>query len=320
MNTVGYARVSDVHQNDDRQMIAMSEYGIPPERIFVDKQSGKDFERPAFKKLLKKLKPGDVLYIKSIDRLGRDYAEILNYWRILTKERCVDIVVIDMPLLDTRRGKDLLGTLIADIVLNLLSFVAQNERENIRQRQAEGIAAAKARGVRFGRPIKKPPEDFAILVKLWERGKLPLPKLLEQTDFKIATFYRRLRELRATKQKSNYQKVPPMPCHSSETVEVDAIVEALKAEITECTGTGICENNQVSQATGRLSTSSEIKKSTIKKPPDGFVFSGEAMAARKTGNANIFEAEMLEKRRVLQAVSGISGIEVKKATIKRYTF
>ena len=207
MNTVGYVRVSDVHQNDDRQMIAMSELGIPPERVFVDKQSGKDFERPAFKKLLKKLKPGDLLYIKSIDRLGRDYAEVLNYWRILTKERCVDIVVIDMPLLDTRRGKDLLGTLIADIVLNLLSFVAQNERENIRQRQTEGIAAAKARGVRFGRPIKKPPEDFAILVKLWERGRLPLPKLLEQTGLKPATFYRRLRELRPQRKERNYKKV-----------------------------------------------------------------------------------------------------------------
>ena len=201
MATFGYARVSDVHQNDDRQMIAMSEHGIPPERVFVDKQSGKDFDRPAFKSLLKKLKPGDVLYIKAIDRLGRDYAEILNFWRILTKERFVDIVVIDMALLDTRQGKDLLGTLIADLVLNLLSFVAQNERENIRQRQAEGIAAAKARGVRFGRPTKNPPEDFSILVKQWRRGKLPLPALLEQADLKTATFYRRLREYHAVKPK-----------------------------------------------------------------------------------------------------------------------
>ena len=201
MSTFGYARVSDAHQNDDRQMIAMSEHGIPPERVFVDKQSGKDFDRPAFKSLLKKLNPGDLLFIKSIDRLGRDYAEILNFWRILTKERYVDIVVIDMPLLDTRQGKDLLGTLIADIVLNLLSFVAQNERENIRQRQSEGIAAAKARGVHFGRPIKRPPEDFDILVKQWKRGKLPLPALLEQADLKIATFYRRLREYHVTKPK-----------------------------------------------------------------------------------------------------------------------
>ena len=202
MATFGYCRVSDAHQNDDRQMVSMNEHGIPSERVFADKQSGKDFNRPAFKKLLKKLKPGDLLYIKSIDRLGRDYAEILNFWRILTKERCVDIVVIDMPLLDTRRGKDLLGTLIADLVLNLLSFVAQNERENIRQRQAEGIAAAKARGVRFGRPIIKPPDDFSVLVKKWERGKLLLPVLLEQADLKAATFYNRLRDLRTVKKRA----------------------------------------------------------------------------------------------------------------------
>ena len=201
MATWGYVRVSDIHQNDDRQMIAMSEHGIPPERVFVDKQSGKDFDRPAFKSLLKKLKPGDVLYIKAIDRLGRNYAEILNYWRILTKERCVDIVVIDMALLDTRQGKDLLGTLIADLVLALLSFCSQNERENTRQRQAEGIAAAKARGVRFGRPTKNPPDDFGILVKQWKRGKLTLSSLLEQTDLKTATFYRRLREFHSAKPK-----------------------------------------------------------------------------------------------------------------------
>jgi len=199
MATYGYARVSGIDQNEDRQMIAMSEYGIPPECVFIDKQSGKDFNRPAFNSLLKKLKPGDLLFIKSIDRLGRDYAEILNFWRILTKERSVDIVVIDMPLLDTRQGKDLLGTLIADLVLNLLSFVAQNERESIRQRQAEGIAAAKARGVRFGRPIINPPEDFNILVKQWKRGNLSLPVLLEQSDLKTATFYRRLREFHVAK-------------------------------------------------------------------------------------------------------------------------
>ena len=199
MATYGYARVSGIDQNDDRQMIAMNEQGITPEYVFADKQSGKDFERPAFKKLLKRLKPGDLLFIKSIDRLGRNYAEILNFWRILTKERYVDIVVIDMPLLDTRQGKDLLGTLIADLVLNLLSFVAQNERESIRQRQAEGIAAAKARGVRFGRPIREPPEDFGILVKQWKHGKLSLSALLERSDLKTATFYRRLREFHGAK-------------------------------------------------------------------------------------------------------------------------
>jgi len=201
MMTFGYVRVSGTGQNDDRQMIAMSEQGVPLECVFSDKLSGKDFERPAYKSLLENLKPGDLLYIKSIDRLGRNYHEIQNQWRILTKERCVDIAVIDMPLLDTRQGKDLLGTLIADLVLTLLSFVAQNERVNIRQRQAEGIAAAKARGVRFGRPVKKPPNDFGILVKQWECGKLLLPTLLEQKGMKIATFYRRLREFRAAKPK-----------------------------------------------------------------------------------------------------------------------
>ena len=201
MATWGYTRVSWADQNDDRQMIAMSEQGIPPECVFVDKQSGKDFDRPAYKALLEILKPGDLLFIKSIDRLGRNYSEIIENWRILTKERGVDIAVIDMELLDTRQGKDLLGTLIADLVLTLLSFVAQNERENIRQRQVEGIAAAKSRGVRFGRPISKPPVDFGVLVKQWERGKLLLPALMEQADLKTATFYRRLREFRATKQK-----------------------------------------------------------------------------------------------------------------------
>jgi DNA invertase Pin-like site-specific DNA recombinase len=199
MATFGYVRVSSADQNEDRQVIAMNEHGIPQERVFTDKQSGRDFERPAYKSLLKSLKSGDLLYIKSIDRLGRNYDEIQNQWRILTKERRVDITVIDMPLLDTRRGKDLLGTLIADIVLNLLSFVAQSERENIRQRQAEGITAAKTRGIRFGRPVKKPKEDFSIWVRQWERGKLPLSMLLEQTGMKKATFYRRLREFRAAR-------------------------------------------------------------------------------------------------------------------------
>jgi DNA invertase Pin-like site-specific DNA recombinase len=207
MASFGYVRVSDINQNEDRQVAAMNDLGIPPKRIFADKQSGKDFERPAYKSLLNRLKPGDLLYIKSIDRLGRNYDEILNHWRVLTKERQVDIAVIDMPILDTRRGKDLLGTLIADIVLNLLSFVAQNERENIRQRQAEGIAAAKARGVRFGRPGIKPPDDFGALVRQWERNRLSLSALLKLTDLTISTFYRRLRELRATRKKGSYQNV-----------------------------------------------------------------------------------------------------------------
>ena len=201
MAVYGYVRVSSADQNEDRQLIAMDEIGISSDSIFTDKQSGKDFDRKAYKALIHKLKDGDLLYIKSIDRLGRNYEEIQNQWRIITKEKGADIAVIDMPLLDTRSGKDLLGTLIADLVLNLLSFVAQSERESIRKRQAEGIAAARARGVSFGRPVKKPPDNFAALVKQWQRGKLPLAELLAQTGLKEATFYNRLREYRATKGK-----------------------------------------------------------------------------------------------------------------------
>jgi len=182
-------------------MLAMSGLDIPPARIYADKQSGKDFDRPAYKALLRKLKPGDLLCVKSIDRLGRNYVEIQEQWRILTKERGVDVAVIDMPLLDTRNGKDLMGAFLADIVLQILSFVAQNERENIRKRQAEGVAAARARGVRFGRPVKKPPENFGELVRRWERGSLPIEAVLAQTGLTEATFYRRLRELRLTKEK-----------------------------------------------------------------------------------------------------------------------
>ena len=201
MTTYGYVRVSSTDQNEGRQTLAMSELKIPPSQVFTDKISGKDFERPAYKALTDKLIPGDLIYIKSIDRLGRNYDEIQNQWRILTKERGVDIAVIDMPLLDTRNGKDLMGTFLADIVLQILSFVAQNERETIKKRQAEGIAAAKLRGVRFGRPIKKPPENFGTLVKQWEHGKLPIGELLEQTGLKEATFYRRLREYRIKNKK-----------------------------------------------------------------------------------------------------------------------
>jgi len=192
----GYIRVSSTDQNEDRQLVALEALKIPAEQIYMDKLSGKEFNRPAYKSLVKRLKNGDLLYIKSIDRLGRNYEEIQNQWRILTKEKDVDIAVIDMPLLDTRNGKDLMGTFIADLVLQILSFVAQNERETIKKRQAEGIAAAKARGVRFGRPIKKPPENFGLLVKRWERGKMSLEEILGQTGLKEATFYRRLRELR----------------------------------------------------------------------------------------------------------------------------
>ena len=159
-NCYGYIRVSTREQNEDRQLIALRKLSISEKNIFLDKMSGKDFDRPQYRKLVRKLKKDDLLYIKSIDRLGRNYTEILEQWRILTKEKGIDIVVLDMPLLDTRRGKDLMGTFLSDIVLQVLSFVAENERTTIRQRQAEGIAAAKARGVRFGRPPKALPENF----------------------------------------------------------------------------------------------------------------------------------------------------------------
>ncbi len=160
MKEYGYVRVSSLDQNEERQMVEMRKLGIAEENIFKDKQSGKDFNRPMYQKLLRKLKKGDVLYILSIDRLGRNYEEIQSQWRFLTREKEADISVIDMPLLDTRRGKDLMGTFLADIVLQILSFVAQNEREFIRKRQAEGIAAAKAKGVKFGRPPIPLPDNF----------------------------------------------------------------------------------------------------------------------------------------------------------------
>jgi DNA invertase Pin-like site-specific DNA recombinase len=201
MAQYAYVRVSSLDQNEDRQLDAMTALKIPQSNTFIDKQSGKDFQRPAYQSLLKKVKPGDIIFIKSIDRLGRNYDEIQTQWRVLTKERGVDIVVIDMPLLDTRINKDLMGTFIADLVLQILSFVSHSERDSIKKRQAEGIASARARGVRFGRPIKKPPENFATVVKQWERGNIALADVLRQTGLKEATFYRRLREFRLTKQK-----------------------------------------------------------------------------------------------------------------------
>ena len=195
----GYVRVSSQEQNEDRQLIAMAEAGVARANIFMDKQSGKDFERPNYKRLMKKLRPGDTLIIKSIDRLGRNYEEIQNQWRIITKEKKVDIVVIDMPLLDTRRDKNLLGTFISDLVLQLLSFISENERTTIRQRQAEGIAAAKKRGVRFGRPTKEAPPDFDELIAKWQKKEMPLDEILRQYGMSESTFYRRLRERSAMK-------------------------------------------------------------------------------------------------------------------------
>jgi len=195
----GYIRVSTKEQNEDRQRIALRDAAVPERNIFMDKLSGKDFNRPQYKRMVKKLKPDDLLYIKSIDRLGRNYEEIQNQWRALTKEKRIDIVVLDMPLLDTRRGKDLVGTFLSDIVLQVLSFVAENERVNIRQRQAEGIAAAKKRGVRFGRPYVKPPSDFPAIVAEWEGGQIEFKDALKRSGLAEATFYRRLREYRLTK-------------------------------------------------------------------------------------------------------------------------
>lgn len=187
-NTYGYIRVSTREQNEDRQLLALRKLRIPEARIYMDKQSGKDFERPQYKKLLRKLKKDDLLYVKSIDRLGRNYEEILQQWRILTKEKGIDIVVLDMPLLDTRRGKDLMGTFLSDIVLQVLSFVAENERTNIRQRQAEGIAAAKARGVRFGRPPKPLPDQFPTVYNRWRQGSITGTAAAKECGMPLATF------------------------------------------------------------------------------------------------------------------------------------
>ena len=187
-NLYGYIRVSTREQNEDRQILALKELSIPEKNLFIDKQSGKDFERPQYRKMVRKLKKDDLLYIKSIDRLGRNYAEILEQWRILTKEKGIDIVVLDMPLLDTRRGKDLMGTFLSDIVLQVLSFVAENERINIRQRQAEGIAAAKARGVRFGRPPKPLPENFHFLYQQWKNGEITGSAAAKACGMPLATF------------------------------------------------------------------------------------------------------------------------------------
>ena len=195
----GYVRVSSTDQNEDRQMLEMQRLKIKKKNIYIDKQSGKDFNRPSYQRLLGKLKKGDLLYVKSIDRLGRNYKEIQNQWRVLTKEMEVDVVVIDMPLLDTRVYKDVMGTFIADLVLQVLSFVAENERVNIRKRQEEGIKAAKLKGVMFGRPMIKVPDNFGSLVKQWERGHIRAEDVAKECDMSIATFYRRLREYRLTK-------------------------------------------------------------------------------------------------------------------------
>ncbi len=195
----GYVRVSSTDQNEERQMIALAEAGVPEKNIFMDKQSGKSFDRSQYKKMVKKLNSGDLLYVLSIDRLGRNYEEIQNQWRIITKEIKADICVLDMPLLDTRQGKDLMGTFIADLVLQILCFVAQSERDNIKKRQEQGIAAAKAKGVRFGRPEIPLPDNFDKLVKDWEKKRTSFKETLRLCNMSEATFYRKLREYRIRK-------------------------------------------------------------------------------------------------------------------------
>lgn len=191
----GYIRVSTKEQNEDRQWQAMLENSIDEKKIYIDKQSGKDFNRPAYKKLVKNMKEGDLLYIKSIDRLGRNYDEILEQWRILTREKQIDIVVIDMPILDTRRGKDLVGTFLSDVVLQLLSFVAENERHNIKARQAEGIAAAKAKGVKFGRPLRELPENFMEIREKWKRKEISLRAAAKECGMAPTTFFERSKRM-----------------------------------------------------------------------------------------------------------------------------
>ena len=192
----GYMRVSTREQNEDRQLIALKDAGVPEKRIFLDKMSGKNFERPQYQKMLEQLDNESVLFVKSIDRLGRNYADLNEQWRIITKEKGADICVLDMPLLDTRKDKDLLGTLISDLVLSLLSYVSESERNAIKSRQAEGIAAAKLRGVKFGRPVKKMPRNFDDLVTKWENEEMSTTDIISKCGISESTFYRRLKDLR----------------------------------------------------------------------------------------------------------------------------
>ena len=195
--TFYYARVSTREQNIERQVISLLEAGVSEKNIYIDKQSGKNFQRPAYKKMMSRVREGDLIIIKSIDRLGRNYQEIMEQWRIITKEKKADIRILDMPLLDTTQTKDLLGTFISDVVLQLLSFVAENERDNIRQRQAEGIAAAKARGVRFGKPVIPMPENFPELYGQWETGNITINELARLCNMGRSTMYKRIGEYRA---------------------------------------------------------------------------------------------------------------------------
>ena len=205
MNIYGYIRVSSRDQNEDRQLLSLKQIGVLEKNIYLDKQSGRDFNRPQYRKMVRKLKKDDLLYIKSIDRLGRNYEEILEQWRVLTKEKGVDIVVLDMPLLDTRRGKDLMGTFLSDIVLQVLSFVAESESKNIRQRQAEGIAAAKAKGVKFGRPPRSVPDNFDEVHREWRAKKMTLKEAAKACDMPVGTFYGKIRQMEDERQMGRKQ-------------------------------------------------------------------------------------------------------------------
>lgn len=199
MTRYGYIRVSTKEQKEDRQLAALEQYEIPEKNLYIDKLSGKDFKRPAYRKLIRQLKPDDIIIVKSIDRLGRNYKEIMEQWRIITKEKRADIKVIDTPLLDTTYCKDLLGTFIADLVLTVMSYSAQTERENIRQRQAEGIAAAKARGVQFGRPPRALPDDFEEYYQQLQEGSISMDEMAEYCGISRSTLYMRIRKYEAEK-------------------------------------------------------------------------------------------------------------------------
>jgi DNA invertase Pin-like site-specific DNA recombinase len=201
MSNLAYCRISDSSQCEDRQVIEMQKLNIPDSHIYIDKISGVNFDRPKYKKLMNRLKSGDTLFLSSIDRLGRDYNEIQDQYRIITKEKGVDVVILDMPLLDTRLHRDLMGTFIADLTLQILSFVSHSERDSIKKRQAAGIAAARVRGVHMGRPVKRPPDNFMVLAKQWKRGKISISELKEMTGFKESTLYRRLRECNISRNK-----------------------------------------------------------------------------------------------------------------------
>lgn len=236
----GYARVSTKNQHEDRQVAALREYGVPEHKIFVEKCSGKDFNRPCYQKLLRRFKPGDTLVISSLDRLGRDYQEIQEQWRIISKEKSVSIVVLDMPLLNTKENMELVGLLIADLVLQLFSFVAQTERENIRRRQREGIEAAKARGVRFGRPRSVLPENFAEIVEDWLRGEYSAEEAARMLGISRSTFFRRVKEL---ERERGSQEPEQAECAAKKNIRSRRRFHTKRSRlIAECTNTAHTES------------------------------------------------------------------------------